>query len=417
MRVYLPTINILLVLLSYQSYSQEDPQLNWQFGMLGHDLGEGGILVSDIDGDGTNEIISSGRYSRDYWEPSDFFTVVSYNQVEQRYTTEWISSVIAAKISSMTLYDYNQDGSKELYLGLDDGIIAIYDLKTYKRVRTLDTSFRGKVSVFDPPNIIRHIEFGDVDNNQFIDLVATNGDTTYIFNNDYTLKFKIPKGAPHFKIGNIDSDNKNEIIYSDGDIVEIVDQNVQQKYTFFTEDVGLDIGLAQIDDDGILDVVYGSNNSIYAYNFNTNQLIWESSWESPDQEHYVTGIWLGDYNEDQKTDVLVGDQREDLIFGINGETGKEEFTLKAKTHDPPVNVAVANLDTDAALEIVWSVGAACTCSDHFFIVDLETELQEWQSRHWYSDFKAFDVGDVDNDGDNEIVVAKYPYGELDSDGA
>ncbi|MEQ9442909.1 MAG: T9SS type A sorting domain-containing protein [Cyclobacteriaceae bacterium] len=405
MKIYLPIISMLLMLLSYKSYSQEDPQLNWQFGMLGHDLGEGGILISDIDDDGVNEIISSGRYSGSYWEPPDFFTVVSYDQNQQRYTTEWISSVIAAKIKSMALYDYNQDGSKELYLGLDDGTIAIYDLTTYKRVQTLNTSYRGRVSDFDSPNVIQHIEFGDANNDQSVELVASNGDTTYIFDSQLKLAFKIPAGAPHFKIGNIDDDGENEIIYSDGSIIQLVGQNILEKYTFDVEDAGLEVGLAQIDDDGILDVVYGSNNSVYAYNFNLNQLIWQSSWESPNQERYITGIWLSDYNKDQVTDVLVGDQREDLIFGINGSTGEEEFAFRVKTHDPPVNVAVANLDMDAALEIIWSVGAACTCSDHFFIVDLETELQEWQSRHWYSDFKAFDVGDVDNDGEAEIIVA------------
>ena len=54
-------LTILFIGIFNSLFSQSNPQIDWQFGMLGHDLGEAGIIVEDIDNKGYVDIISTGR--------------------------------------------------------------------------------------------------------------------------------------------------------------------------------------------------------------------------------------------------------------------------------------------------------------------------------------------------------------------
>ncbi len=91
--------------------AQENPQIDWQFGKFGSDLGEAGIIISDIDNDGIDEIISTGiHYSNGFGNISMYFTVLKYSQTEEDYVIAWISNVINHTILSVQLFDFNQDG-------------------------------------------------------------------------------------------------------------------------------------------------------------------------------------------------------------------------------------------------------------------------------------------------------------------
>ena len=389
-------------------FSHNTPQIDWQFGMLGHDLGEAGIIVEDIDNNGYVDIISTGRYSNNSWEPSDFLTRVEFDKDQNTYITRRISNIINQEIQCIQLYDFDQDGTKELYVGLNDGTVAIYNSKSLTKQRLINVSYRGKISVFGPANNIDCIEFGDINNDSSIDLNVTNGDTTYVLNNNFELIHKIPYGSKYFKIGNIDNDSKNELLYSNGKIIQLNENQITEKYDFYTANKNTQIGLSEMNGDGILDVVYSSKDTMYVYDFKSNQLIWSEVWKSDyHYNRYITGLWLFDYDRDNIADIFIGDEDWDALYCYNGKTGAKDFSFWDNQGDGVVNIAIADFDNDANPEVIWSTGAGCTCADYFFLYDISTKSKEWQSRHYLGDFKAFDVGDVDNDNNLEIVSGVF----------
>ncbi|MBW8331839.1 MAG: T9SS type A sorting domain-containing protein [Prolixibacteraceae bacterium] len=389
-------------------FSQNTPQIDWQFGMLGNDLGEAGIIAEDIDNNGSVDIISTGRYSNDSWEPSDFLTRVEFDKDQNTYITRRISNIINQEIQCIQLYDFDQDGTKELYVGLDNGTVAIYNSKSLTKQRLINVSYRGKISVFGPANNIDCIEFGDINNDSSIDLNVTNGDTTYVLNNNFELILKIPYGSKYFKIGNIDNDSKNELLYSNGKIIQLNENQITEKYDFYTANKNTQIGLSEMNGDGILDVVYSSKDTMYIYDFKSNQLIWSEVWKSDYYSNrYITGLWLYDYDGDNIADIFIGDVDWDALYCYNGKTGAKDFSFRDNQGDGVVNIAIADFDNDANPEVIWSTGAGCTCADYFFLYDISTKSKEWQSRHYLGDFKAFDVGDVDNDNNLKIVSGVF----------
>ncbi len=380
----------------------------WQFGMLGHDLGEAGIIAEDIDNNGYIDIISAGRYSDNSWEPSDFLTCVEFDKDQSKYITKKISNVINHEIQCIELYDFDKDGEKELYVGLDDGTIAIYNPISLLLQKIINISYKGEVSAFDPSNSIDCIEFGDIDNNSSTDLIVSNGDTTYILNEFYDRIYKIAYGSKYFKIGNVDNDATNEIVYSDGNIIQLSGNTVVLENSFYTSNKNTPIALSKMNEDDILDIIYSSKDTLFVYDNNSTQLIWSQEWISDyNYDRYIKGIWLYDYDGDETDDIFINDKDYDAIYCYNGKNGNKDFNIRESTSDGVANIAIADFDKDNQPEIIYSVGAGCTCADYFFLYDISTKTKEWQSRHYSGDFKAFDIGDVDNDNNLEIVSGVF----------
>lgn len=385
---------------------QKPMELNWQFGKLGSDLGKGGLLTADLDGDGKNEIVTSSKHINDFLSGSDFISILKYQEERQAYETIWISRLFFSSISALNLHDINNDGIQEIYIGLENGTIHVYDSRS--RHEVVNFLLTEKESTMFEPNRISDIEFGDIDNDSSLDLVVLLNDSTFIFDPSYKLTDKIPYGSFHCKIGDIDDDSYQEVVYSNGQIIEMKEGVVLKENGFSTQNERTDIGLNDINKDNILDVVYSSRDSLYAYDYKNKQGIWSSKWESDhNYERYIDGLWFFDYNGDGVKDIFLGDKDYDGIYCYNGKDGKKEFSFYDLENDGIVNASVADLDGDANLELIWSTGADCSCTDYFFVYDLSTKAKEWKNKDLAGDFKAFDIGDVGHDGRIDIALGLF----------
>jgi len=401
MRLFLSTI--LITLLIGNLYAQNNPRIDWQFGALGNDLGEAGIVTYDIDGNGTDEIIAtSNNYSYSY------FSVLEYSNTAEDYVIKWISNIINSSITTIKLFDFNEDGYKEIYLGLSNGMIYVYDTKNYNKIYEFDTSKRGETPFYGQSNSVTCIVFEDINNDSQLNISATNGDTTYIYNSSYTLINKLLYGSKYFVVGNIDNDPHNEIAYSNGIIIQLTNDEIKPEHLFYTHNKDVKIWLSDMNSDNTNDIIYTSQDTIFVYDFKEKKLIWSQKWETDYYSNfYITGIWLSDYDGDSTKDVFIGNDRWEAVYCYNGISGNKDFSLKDVRGDGVTNVAVSDLDNDSNMEIIWSTGANCSCPDFFFIYDLSTQTKNWQSKHLNRNFTAFDIGDVDNDGQLEIVLCNF----------
>lgn len=398
--------SILVLLFSINlSYSQSGiARPDWYFGMLGSNIGTAGIIVTDLDGNGLNDIISNGMYSTDFWSPSSFITITEYSAKDNTYRTKWISRLYLHKLTKIQVFDFNKDGTKEIYAGFDDGSIKVFDGITFSEIKTFYISKR--IPSYSVPNQIDDLQFGDADNDSNIDLVATNGDTTYIYNESYTLKAKILFGAKYFAIGDIDNDHSNEIVYSNGKIFQNVNGNNMFKFQFYTYNKQSPVALSDINFDGTKDLIYTSQDTLIAYDFKNKKNIWSVKTNS-NYDQFITGLWLSDYDDDAIDDIFVGNISRYGIDCYNGRGGLAAFSLS--NINGVTNAGIADLDGDQDLDLICSTGANNTGPDYFYVYDLNSRTRSWQSTHYEGGFTAFDVGDLKNDQKNELAIGNTGY--------
>ncbi|SIQ99423.1 T9SS type A sorting domain-containing protein [Pontibacter lucknowensis] len=385
-------------------FAQTKPiALDWQYGTGGYDLGKAGVLAADLDGDGNSEIIASGKHGE-----SSFITIQQYDEMTKTYVMKWISRAYASEITSLQLHDFNGDGVSEIYLGFAEGKVVVYHSRTLEEISSFDVVRKKSSSRIYLPNAVTDIEFSRIDNDNPPFMVVLAKDSTYIYNRSFQLVNRLPYMARHCKVGDIDNNMRPDIVYSDGRVVELSDKEHSLVYTFETVNKNVDIGLSDLNGDGVPDIIYSSAYSIHAFDYRNKKPLWTTDWSAHSRySSYISGLWVYDYDQDGVKDVLVGQSSFDGIYGYNGKTGTKDFDFYEFSNDGITNAAVSDLDGDSNPELVWTTGANCSCDDFFFVYDLTTKKKEWKSKYFSTGYKAFDVGDVDNDGKPDVALGTY----------
>jgi outer membrane protein assembly factor BamB len=118
----------------------------------------------------------------------------------------------------------------------------------------------------------------------------------------------------------------------------------------------------------------------------------------------VDALLVRDVDGDGIEDVLYGDGQWGEIHCFDAVTVTQKWEIDNPDHGV-TDIAVFDTDADGNLEVMWGGGASSTGADHLHIFGLPALFLEWESEHIDGPFHAIDVGDVDSDGQEEIVFA------------
>ncbi len=178
----------------------------------------------------------------------------------------------------------------------------------------------------------------------------------------------------------------------------------QEKWVFSTKEcIRSTPAIADVDNDCLMEVIVTSDDgAIYCLDGYTGDKEWM----------YKTGGCIysspavGDVDQDGKNEVVFGSWDE-YVYCLNGDTGEKEWKFFTQL-DIWSSPAIADVDTDGKLEPV-------ICSWYeVFCLDGRLGLPKWKfvcdetknpSEHCIYSSPA--VGDVDQDGKNEVVFGTY----------
>jgi hypothetical protein len=124
---------------------------------------------------------------------------------------------------------------------------------------------------------------------------------------------------------------------------------------------------------------------------------------------------LTDVDDDGIEDLLYADAQWGEIHCYDVVTVTQKWEIDNPEHGV-TNLVVKDTDEDGDLEILWGAGHTSTGPDYLFVYCVPTRQAEWQSIDINGPFRAIDVGDVDSDGRQEIVVASSQSESGYSDG-
>ncbi len=351
------------------------------------------------------------------------------------YFIDDLSLDLAVNYDTIRIGDIDNDNVDEVYLtyqGLDDFTIKYYDYAD--GVWTLET--------LTGVNIQGWVQVEDIDGDDWNDLL-----TLEVINDEPWLGYHKYDGAGWtyygivfmdvfhtLVVGNVDNDDENEILACkdpcDGYELKYYD-NVDGVWT----EVGLktwDYAYAGID---IADIDYDDTNEIVWLGYSLDPAVGESALkyfkiiDNGYEEYNILNVDggrcmdIGDVDNDEDIEIAMGhyssttDENQVRVYDYESETWMEYIVDDVSEALGPIcNVKIGDVDNDVLNEIAIGL-----FDDGSGLANVTVRYYEYDTSLGWTEYKVTDtemtvadlqIGDVDNDGENEILVGLtswYPY--------
>jgi hypothetical protein len=363
----------------------------WKMGIFSNGIGRSGILAQDLDNDGRVEIVCSGATVT--FGSDDFWYVLKFDSSSSEYEMVWISQLYSPGITSISVFDADEDDIFDVLVGFSGGDIRIFDGGTLLETDALSTM----------ASTINRMGMGDADNDGTDELVFCDDASVFAHNaTSYAFEHEIGYGASDFEVGDVDGDPAWEIVLASGEVLEFDGDTALVEWDYAGGDFGYLVELSDIDSDGMEEII-GAEAWYYLTAFDAD--IQSPKWQI-NADLDVAALLVADVEGDGVDEVIYGDGQWGEIHCHDAVSSNQKWQISNPEHGV-TNIAVSDADGDGDLEILWGAGATSTGEDHLYIHDIPTRALEWASDHIDGPFQAMDVGDVDSDGQEEIVIVSF----------
>ena len=248
------------------------------------------------------------------------------------------------ELSRLSVFDSNADGIKEAYVMADNKILHVESLSLPPVIK------------LQSDQSLKHFIIDNIDGDPEPEVVVLEGEffgtlQLVVYDDNFSselFRADIEEGYNiEMLVGNVDSDESKEVVLSTGEVYDI--QSGERQW-FNSEGFTYSLTVDDLDNDGIDEVIASSQS--------TQVIVW---------------------NIQSSTQIAVLDNP-DSCAGI---------------------VAVANLDTDPEKEIM--VGNCAWGELRAFDLSAGSYFELWSLEMVDSSNKGFKIGDVDNDGQDEMI--------------
>ncbi|WP_029912235.1 FG-GAP repeat domain-containing protein [Pelobacter seleniigenes] len=427
--------------------SPANPELlsqEWLYGRFGTSIGRSGLAVQDLNGDGSLEIVTVASSLGD----TDQYWYVLRADEDGGYEQIFLSELSAVGVTRMVVADLDGDGTGEILVSYENGAIEIFSGDNFVRQASLQTpgavsalvaaDLNGdgqaeiitseglKVYVYTAAgNLLWQTEgyggsdiaVGNVDDDPAMEIVIAGVNHGYVIDAatrqlewDYINGF----GAI-VRTGDIDGDGRDEIVAAASWYkITLFDAELQTPKSEMSTD--LDIGtllVTDLDEDGIAEILYGDDQwgSIHCYEGDGIA----ERWAIINPASGSAGLAVGDVDDDGTMEVLWGAGRRNLagnfLLVADPATGIE--WQNSHLDGPLSAVAIGDVDDDGEEEIVMvSFTSNSGYGDGVISVfDAATHFLEWQSSNDLPGIRSWEginqvrIADVDDDDETEFILA------------
>jgi hypothetical protein len=341
---------------SYLSIWQEDTEIWGSDESISQIIN--GIEIDDTDGNLIKEIIIS---------VGDFFEipmVLIFEFDGSDYKVEWESQYISY-VYSFCIDDVDNDLKNELILGMDDGYIYFYGYEDGEYIFEDSIELSG----FDYTESLFSMDF---DNDGSIEIAAIIYDEIYFI----------------------------EYVNGNYEIIDLVE---------FTEGFVNAADIGDVDNDGLPELIIGiSGGNVYVIGYNGMSFTIE--WQNQVYNQYVTALGIGDTNNNDELEIVLGGYDLDVIFteykiiilGYDGNGYVEKWSYQTDGRIDAVDVG--DSDNDGINEIALMNGSIDL---YLYGWDGVTYIPEWST----SDFigiqdDCLDISKIEYNGENNLIIGE-----------
>jgi outer membrane protein assembly factor BamB len=377
-----------------------DPLLSWHWTPFGDGIGDAGLRVEDLDGDGSLEIVASaGSYTSG---DSEYFYILSADGTG--FTQTWSSLPFEEPLTALAVYS----------AGVGESALIL--VATGTRVVVFDPVSEKVENVFAPgaTTAIVDVEAGDVDADGAPEIVLCTETDLYVLDlaSGEIELLKPGFGGLDLAIGQADADSQLEIAIAGdsgaGFLIDGSSGSVEWERASGFGELVLLADLAGSDHaelvtghpwtDGITVFDIGADTELYSFPiFN------------------LAAIAAADVHANAGLELVYGDAQWGSIYILDGEDGSELWSVENPEHGV-TEISIGDVDGDDTEEILWGAGHSSTGPDHLFSADTQVEDIEWASSDLRGPFYGLDHGDIDADGSLELLWTTFESNSGRDDG-
>lgn len=386
-------------------------------------LASGAVVFTDFDNDGDQDVLVSGKNGP--------------NGIGQGYRNDGLgqfslvygTGLYGLSNSSISIIDFDNDGDNDLVIsGMYDGFYA----RTYLLVNDGLGTFSQFKSFLGVGGGAGSVLFSDLDSDSDYDLIMTGNGTARIYLNENGLDFsEIQTCAidrfylPYFVFLDVDSDFDKDLVIVGDDRAELYKNDGNGNYS--KEDNSSFIGVSQgkvafADIDGDLDLdlcIIGDPENPSNFSASTNLYLNEGEGiYVPVVDHGIVDVWEGDIafadiDGDLDMDLLIAGQTNylDYTTRLYRNDGFGNYTQEYDVPFPVLSyTAFAFIDVDGDEDPdLLRTGSGIDLQTNLYINDGMGHFTLRENPFQPVFFASINHSDVDNDGDQDVLILGITY--------
>lgn len=355
----------------------------WTYAAFGSGIGASNIIVAK---NGAANEMYMGTYQR-YWY------ALSHREGssgQDEFYQSYVSTRYAARISRIRLGNVLEGSKKAILVALEDGTIVIHDQSTKQELRRFSTGVAWLTGMTS----------ADLDGDQVDEIILCTTSALYVYSAYGVLLWQLSGvGGQDVVVGQMDSDPALEIAVSDG---HVIDSGTHAVEWTWPDGFGPRLMAADIDNDG-KDELIAAASWYFVWAYDVERKL--PKWSIP-VDLDIGAIYVADVDGDGVKELLIGEGQWGHILVYDPSTQALKWSIDNPDHGV-TNIAVGDVKNDGSVKIIWGAGATSTGEDRLHVADVPTKAIEWSSICLDGPFIGPEVGDLDGDGNDEIVVASY----------
>lgn len=352
----------------------------WSYAMLGDGIGLPGIATAT---NGTAHEVYTGNTS--YWY------ALSWNAKRKSLDQVYVSTPMRTPIIRIVV-QHALSGDK-IVVGLADGYTVGYDQKTKRAL----WSRPGACAASGGMTAMTSADLNADGNDEIIGVCADQSLAVHdAQGNDWTVN---GVSGTDIVVAQMDDDSGPEIATSGGQVIDVATRAIQWNRG---EGFGSHLQATDLDGDGRAELIAAEPwYRVWAYDVEKQLPKWSLS-----TSHDIAAIAVADVNGDGSNELLVADGQWGAVHVYNPSTLAELGSITNPEHGV-TSVVVADLGGTGAAQVLWGAGASSSGPDHLYVANWSDRSIVWQNPDLRGPFVGPVMGDLDGDGEPELVVASY----------